>query len=58
MIANGRTLQLTIDVPLAGGLGVPVIVNNRTLVPVRYVSEILGATVAWDAETQGVYIWR
>jgi len=58
VFANGRVLQLTIDVPLPGGMGTPVITNNRTLVPARYVSEVLGATVAWDAETQGVYIWR
>lgn len=33
--------QVYIDQP-------PIIVNNRTLVPVRVVSEALGATVVWD----------
>lgn len=35
---------------------VPVIANDRTLVPVRVVSEGLGATVEWDGATQAVTI--
>jgi hypothetical protein len=34
----------------------PVIVDGRTLVPVRVVSETLGAKVAWDATTRTVKI--
>ncbi|MBQ3110457.1 MAG: glycoside hydrolase family 88 protein [Clostridia bacterium] len=34
----------------------PVIVNDRTLVPVRVISEGLGATVEWDGTTQAVTI--
>jgi hypothetical protein len=32
------------------------IVNNRTLVPLRFVSEALGAEVAWNGETQRITI--
>lgn len=32
--------------------------NNRTMVPVRFVSEALGAQVAWDGATQAVTIRR
>ncbi|MCL2576839.1 MAG: copper amine oxidase N-terminal domain-containing protein [Defluviitaleaceae bacterium] len=53
---NGETIQLTIDVPLLDNMGIPVIVNNLTFVPVRYVSEALGANVRWDGEAQAVYI--
>jgi len=42
---------LTLDVP-AG------IVNNRTVVPVRFVSEALKAAVKWEAETQSVIIYE
>lgn len=31
-------------------------INNRTLVPIRFVGESLGANVAWDDETWSVYI--
>ncbi|MFD0694979.1 copper amine oxidase N-terminal domain-containing protein [Paenibacillus sp. GCM10027628] len=34
----------------------PVIVNNVTMVPLRYVSESLGAGVTWDENTRTVYI--
>lgn len=33
---------------------VPIIVNNRTLLPVRAVVEEFGGTVSWDGETQEV----
>lgn len=41
--------QIYIDQP-------PIIVNNRSLVPVRVVSEALGATVTWDGDSRSVTI--
>ena len=29
----------------------PIIVSSRTMLPVRYVAEALGATVVWDGDT-------
>ena len=34
----------------------PVIIDGRTLVPVRYVVEKLGYNVEWDGTSQTVYI--
>lgn len=34
----------------------PIIYNDRTLVPLRAVSEVAGAQVEWDQETRTVYI--
>lgn len=45
---NGKGIAL--DVPVK-------IVNNRTLVPIRAVSEGLGARVEWNEKTQAVLIW-
>jgi len=52
---NGRTVGLTIGDPIAQVNGVnepmdtvPVLQNDRTMVPVRFVSQFLGATVDWD----------
>jgi hypothetical protein len=53
---NGTEIFLPVGVPIEGGMGTPVIVNGRTFVPVRYVSEILGVSVRWDAENRAVYI--
>lgn len=46
-IVNGK--EITLDVA-------PVIMNNRTLVPIRFVSEALGYEVSWDEATQQVKI--
>jgi hypothetical protein len=35
---------------------VPVIINSRTMLPLRFVTENLGATVGWDAATQTITI--
>jgi len=50
--------QLTIGVPLPGDMGVPVIVQGRVLVPFRYVSEVLGATIRWDALNTAAYVYQ
>ena len=46
-IVNGEYKQ--IDVP-------PMIINNRTMVPLRFIGEALGAEVNWMAETRTVII--
>lgn len=46
-IVNGE--EYTLDVA-------PVIMNNRTLVPIRFISEALGYEVSWDEATQQVKI--
>ena len=58
-INQGLTqLTLTVGVPLPGGMGVPVIINDRTYVPMRYVAEILGADVEWDGAARAIYIFK
>jgi len=47
-IVNGK--EISIDAP-------PIIVEGRTLVPLRFISENLGASVEWEAETQKVTIY-
>ncbi|MCL1878759.1 MAG: stalk domain-containing protein [Defluviitaleaceae bacterium] len=50
------TISLPVDQPLPGGMGVPMIVDGRTFVPLRYVSEVLGETVRWDPANRAVYV--
>jgi len=47
--ANGKSI--TLDQP-------PVILNGRTMVPVRFVSENCGAKVAWVEESSTVIVSR
>ena len=48
MTVNGE------DMPIDEQGTVPVVVNDRTLLPVRAIVEKMGGTVGWDGETQEV----
>jgi len=48
---GGFSVSLNIDTPLPDGMGMPVIVNDRAMVPVRYIAETLNVPVDWDQET-------
>jgi len=48
-LATVNEKEYRLDVP-------PQLINNRTLIPVRFISESLGAEVAWSIKTQTVLI--
>ncbi|MDR1558148.1 MAG: copper amine oxidase N-terminal domain-containing protein [Clostridiales bacterium] len=48
---NGKTFKITNNVPLPDGMGTPVLKQDRFFVPLRYVSQELGASVDWDNAT-------
>jgi len=52
------TLRLPMGTALPDGLGMPVMLNNRVFVPLRYVSQFIGARVFWDAANRAVYVWQ
>lgn len=63
IVKDGSTINLTIGNPVVQVNGkarvmdtVPVIRNDRTMVPVRYISEFLGAEVNWDDLTRTVSV--
>jgi len=60
---NDRTIILQIDHPTARvnnapiALSVPpVVIGGRTMVPVRFIAESLGATVTWNEQTRTVIV--
>jgi len=56
-IIRGHTvLMIPMEQPLPNDLGVPMMVNDRVFVPVRYVAEMLGATVEWDSDTSSIVV--
>ncbi|MBR3942995.1 MAG: hypothetical protein IKJ55_06525 [Clostridia bacterium] len=62
-IRNGKTVFCTINSMDAMVDGVAtvidqpaVLLNNRTMVPLRFISEAFGCTVEWEESTQSVYI--
>lgn len=46
---NGEKSQITMDVPMA-------VVNDRTLVPIRFMSNALGMNVGWEGDMNTVVI--
>ena len=44
-VFGGTTATLQLDTELPGGMGRPAIVQDRTLVPLAYVSQVLGVQV-------------
>ena len=60
---DGNTIELTIDSPTAYLNGAaqtldttPVIINDRTMLPIRFIAESFGFDVEWDQSTQTVTI--
>jgi len=52
------TLRLPADQPLPNGMGTPAMVNNRVLVPLRYVIENFDAITLWDPELREVTVFE
>ena len=57
MTLGDTTSDIIIDQPLSDGMGTPVIINNRTFVPTRYIAETFGAEVRWDRDNSAVYVY-
>ena len=55
---DGKTIEMTVGVTLEKYGVAPVIMNDRTYVPIRFVAEELGAMVDWTAETQTITITK
>ena len=55
---DGKEIKMTISKTLEKYGVAPVIIDGRTFVPVRFVADELGATVAWDDATKTVTITK
>lgn len=56
IILGDKVLTMQIDKEIEGFGAAPVISNNRTMVPIRYISENFGANVIWIPSTQTIAI--
>ena len=55
---NGSVEDIDLTNYKGQNMGAPLIYQNRTFVPVRFISEIFGAKVLWDGEERKVEIQR
>jgi len=53
---GGVSVSLSVDTPLPDGMGIPQIVNDRTMVPIRYIAETLEVPVEWDETNNATII--
>jgi len=57
IVLGGNVLSLTVGEELPGGMGVPVIRNDRVLVPIRFVMESFDAITLWYAAGREVTVF-
>lgn len=55
---DGKIVTMTIGVVLEKYGVAPLIIDNRTYVPIRFVAEELGASVEWDESTKEIVITK
>ncbi len=55
---DGKEIQMVVGQTLAKYGVAPEIIGDRTFVPVRFVTDELGATIAWDDATKGITITK
>ena len=58
IVIDGKVLTMRINQELEGFGAAPIISNGRTMVPIRYISEELGANVIWVPSARTVAIAR
>ena len=54
---DGKVIRMTVGVVLEKYGVAPVIINDRTYVPIRFVADELGAETSWDEATKTVTIY-
>ena len=58
LISSNPSTTLYVDTSLPNGMGAPMIEDDTVFVPLRYVAELLGASVRWDADSRAVYVYQ
>ena len=58
IMLNEKIISLTIGV-LKDGMAVPpIIVNDRTMIPLRYIAEALDANIVWNGQNETISIYK
>jgi hypothetical protein len=54
---GSQSFTMTVDQPLPGNMGTPVIIAGRTFVPLAFIINEMGATARWDGSARAAYIY-
>lgn len=58
LVIDGKTLTMTINKNIQGYNVAPMIYNNRAMVPIRYISDQLGANIIWSPSSKQINITK
>lgn len=58
MTIDGKSVSMTVDKKIEGYDVAPVIYKDRTMVPIRYISEQMGASVIWIPSSKKINITK
>ena len=56
-VIDGQSFSMTVNQPLPNNMGTPVIVADRTFVPLGFIINELGATARWDSPSRVAYVY-
>ncbi|MCL1786585.1 MAG: copper amine oxidase N-terminal domain-containing protein, partial [Defluviitaleaceae bacterium] len=54
---GSQAFTMTVGQPLASNMGTPVIIADRTFVPLAFIVEEMGAVARWDRDERAAYIY-
>jgi len=54
---NNQSFTMTVGQQLPGNMGTPVIIADRTFVPLAFIINEMGATARWDSNARAAYIY-
>ena len=54
---GSQAFTMTIGQELPDNMGIPIIVADRTFVPLAFIINEMGATARWDNEARAAYIY-
>ncbi|MCL2284866.1 MAG: stalk domain-containing protein [Firmicutes bacterium] len=56
-VIDGQSFTMTVGKTLPGNMGMPVVVADRTFVPLAFIVSEMGATARWDSTARAAYIY-
>jgi len=54
---DGQAFTMTVGQELPSNMGTPIIVSERTFVPLGFIVSEMGAVARWDATARAAYIY-
>jgi hypothetical protein len=57
VLKDGKVTSIVVGKALPDGMGMAIMINNRTYVPIRFVTQAMGIMITWDENTNTVTVF-